>query len=77
MTAPAFPAAIRPLARTMTVAGSAAIVAMTMFVIAAFWIIASGQQRETSTRYAACRLGSAVTFAITETEPSLVLFPRN
>ncbi|NWG76319.1 MAG: Cache 3/Cache 2 fusion domain-containing protein, partial [Rubrivivax sp.] len=53
MTAPAFsPAVSRPLARTLTLGGSAAIVAMTVFVIAAIWLIVSSQQRTTSTRYA-------------------------
>src|SRR5512139_2381197 len=42
----------RPIARTITAVGSTAIVAMTVFVIVAFWLIASSQQRETTSRYA-------------------------
>ncbi|WP_162911106.1 Cache 3/Cache 2 fusion domain-containing protein, partial [Azohydromonas sediminis] len=60
----------RPISRTITLAGSAAIVAMTVLTLAAFWILSASQQRDTSARYAASE-ARAIAAAMTAFDASL------
>jgi methyl-accepting chemotaxis protein-2 (aspartate sensor receptor) len=60
----------RPISRTITLAGSVAILAMTVFTLTAFWLISASQQRDTAARYAASE-ARAIASAMTAFDASL------